>query len=232
MKTTLTTLIIISLISLSLTACPEIKILSNEVKTGYATRYWDCCKPHCSWPGNAGSAGVSSFCDFSQNKLFEGDSACDDGPATTCLSQIPFTIDGCEYGFLFAAAPGSAGNTCGKCYKLDLDIGKTLIVMATNIGWDVQGGQFNLMIPGGGVGLDNGCKTWDSSLMGATYGGLLSECGAGNVDCLRQKCNIAFANEELAREGCLFLADFMNAADNPRISYQEVECPDVLKEKY
>ena len=232
MKTTLTTLIIISLISLSLTACPEIKILSYEVKTGYATRYWDCCKPHCSWPGNAGSAGVSSFCDFSQNKLSEGDSACDDGPATTCLSQIPFTIDGCEYGFLFAAAPGSAGNTCGKCYKLDLDIGKTLIVMATNIGWDVQGGQFNLMIPGGGVGLENGCKTWDSSLMGATYGGLLSECGAGNVDCLRQKCNIAFANEELAREGCLFLADFMNAADNPRISYQEVECPDVLKEKY
>lgn len=232
MKTIIIIITYISLLSLITSPCPEIKALKNEIKNGYVTRYWDCCKPHCSWSENAGEAGASSFCNFSQEKILEGGSACYGGPATTCLSQIPFTIDDCEYGFVFAAAPGSAGNTCGKCYKLDLDIGKTLIVMATNIGWDVQGGQFALMIPGGGAGLDNGCKTWDSSLMGATYGGLLSECGAGNVDCLRQKCNIAFANEELAREGCLFLADFMNAADNPRISYQEVECPDVLKEKY
>ena len=224
--------IFISLFYIISPACPEIKPVSNDIKTGYATRYWDCCKPHCGWAGNAGAAGVSSFCNFNQEKIFEGDSACDGGPATTCLSQIPFTIDDCEYGFVFAAAPGSAGNTCGKCYKLDLDIGKTLIVMATNIGWDVQGGQFNLMIPGGGVGLENGCRNWDTSLMGAQYGGLLTDCGAGNDDCLRQKCNIAFANEELARKGCLFLADFMNAADNPRITYQEVECPDVLKERY
>ena len=232
MKTIIIIITYISLLSLITSPCPEIKALKNEIKNGYVTRYWDCCKPHCSWSENAGEAGASSFCNFSQEKILEGGSVCYGGPATTCLSQIPFTIDDCEYGFVFAAAPGSAGNTCGKCYKLDLDIGKTLIVMATNIGWDVQGGQFALMIPGGGAGLDNGCKTWDSSKLGAPVGGLLTDCGAGNADCLREKCNEAFENEELARKGCLFLADFMNAADNPRTTYQEVECPDVLIEKY
>ena len=198
-----------------------------EKKSGYATRYWDCCKPHCAWPGNAGSAGPSRTCDFSGNPV-DGDSACDGGPATTCLSQIPFEKDGIGYGF--AATPGGS-NDCGKCYKLELDIGKTMIVMSTNIGWDVQGGQFDLMIPGGGVGLFNGCKNWDNSKMGAQYGGLLTECGGGNASCLREKCKSVFP-EAQAVEGCLFLADFLNAADNPRLTYEEVDCPNVLKEKY
>ena len=224
-------LICLSILGLVLNACPDIRPVSDEKKSGYATRYWDCCKPHCAWPDNAGSNGPSRVCDFNGQVIGGGDSACDGGPATTCLSQIPFTIDGCEYGFLFAAAPGSAGNTCGKCYKLDLNIGKTLIVMATNIGWDVQGGQFDLMIPGGGVGLFNGCKNWDNSKMGAHYGGLLSECGGGNAGCLSQKCKDVFASDAQAQKGCLFLADFMGAADNPRLTYQEVECPEVLKSK-
>src|SRR5690606_5908335 len=24
-------------------------------QAGFTTRYWDCCKPHCGWPGNAGN---------------------------------------------------------------------------------------------------------------------------------------------------------------------------------
>ena len=86
--------------------------------------------------------------------------------------------------------------------------------------------------PGGGVGLFNGCKNWDQSKMGEQYGGLLSVCGAGQVECLREKCADAFSNDAKAKEGCLFLADFLDAADNPKLTYQQVECPAVLKEKY
>ena len=81
----------------------------------------------------------------------------------TCTSQIPFTIDGCtEMGFAFAAVPASDGGDCGKCYQLTFTgkgkystddnhryiKGKKLIIMTTNIGGDVQQGQFDIMIPG------------------------------------------------------------------------------------
>ena len=101
------------------------------------------------------------------------------------------------------------------------------------------------MIPGGGVGLFNGCsEIFGSGNMGAQYGGLLSDCenevGWGVDDntmytrrkeCLTNKCNQNISNET-AKKGCLFLANFLEAAGNPLHSYKEVECPQVLKDKY
>ena len=101
-------------------------------------------------------------------------SICGGGTSTTCLSQIPFTIDGCNnMGFAFVATPGSEGgnDNCGRCFEFTFTgeghwkttpqtqalKGKKLIVMTTNIGYDVEPGQFDVMIPGGGVGLFNGC---------------------------------------------------------------------------
>lgn len=47
-------------------------------------------------------------------------SKCDGGPSTTCLSQIPFTIEGCDnLGFAFAAVPGNGPNVCGRCFLLE-----------------------------------------------------------------------------------------------------------------
>ena len=41
------------------------------------------------------------------------------GVATTCLSQIPFTINGCDnIGFAFAISPNRSPNICGKCFLL------------------------------------------------------------------------------------------------------------------
>ena len=41
------------------------------------------------------------------------------GVSTTCLPQIPFTIDGYdEYGFAFAVIPGEGTNVCGRCFEL------------------------------------------------------------------------------------------------------------------
>ena len=226
-------------------------------KEGYATRYWDCCKPSCSWTGNAGAGNEAKQCDKSMNLIsdYSAASMCDGGPATTCLSQIPWSEG--NTGYAFAATPGGSGD-CGKCYKLKFTgegkyetklnhqklKDKTLIVMASNIGYDVAGGQFDVMIPGGGVGLFNGCNDiLKGTSLGAQYGGLLSDCetevGYSGSDediytnrksCLTKKCE-GFSNTQ-AKKGCKFLADFMEAAGNPKVDYESTSCPSSLKSKY
>lgn len=237
--------------------CPTIKTKSGGATgSGWATRYWDCCMPHCSWPEHGGQAKV---CDSrGKNPIGNGSgSVCSNGAGAACTSQIPFTVDGCEeYGFAFAAVPASNGGQCGKCFQLTFtgeghysstngntrklkNQNKKLIIMVTNIGGDVNQGQFDIMIPGGGVGLFNGCANMGWGAQGEQYGGLLSDCeketnySAGKyASCLTEKCNKSFANDEEAKKGCLFLATWMNAAGNPEHNYVEVECPEVLKNKY
>ncbi len=237
--------------------CPTIKVKSGGASgSGWATRYWDCCMPHCAWPEHGGQAKV---CDSrGKNPIGNGSgSVCSGGGGAACTSQIPFTVDGCEeYGFAFAAVPASNGGDCGKCFQLTFtgeghysstngntrklkNQNKKLIIMTTNIGGDVQQGQFDIMIPGGGVGMFNGCANMGWGAQGEQYGGLLSDCekehnyNAGKMaSCLTEKCNKSFANDEEAKKGCLFLATWMNAAGNPEHNYVEVECPEVLKKKY
>lgn len=237
--------------------CPVIKTKGGG-GSGWATRYWDCCKPSCSWNENAGG-NPAKQCDANgknQNNNYGAQSVCSGGNAATCLSQIPFTVSGCtEYGFAFAAVPASNGGQCGKCFQLTFtgeckygdcpncrklaNAKKKLIVMVTNIGGDVNQGQFDIMIPGGGVGMFNGCSQMGWGNQGEQYGGLLSNCetetgysAGAYASCLENKCNSVFSNDAQAKEGCLFLANWMQAASNPMHNYVEVECPDVLKNKY
>ncbi|MBR2091335.1 MAG: glycosyl hydrolase family 5, partial [Fibrobacter sp.] len=100
------------------------------------------------------------------------------------------------------------------------------------------------MIPGGGFGAFNGCSQmgWNIPQNSTTYGGLLSDCENesgynGDVyskrkECLTKKCNSAFANDTEAKEGCLFLATWMEAAGNPQHTYKEVPCPQALIAKF
>jgi len=236
--------------------CPNI-VTKGAGGSGFASRYWDGCKPSCSWKNNAGSAGPAKQCNANgktENTNYNAKSVCDGGSAATCTSQIPFTVDGCtNMGFAFAAVPASNGGQCGKCFQLTFTgegkystddhhkaiKGKKLIVMVTNIGSDVNQGQFDIMIPGGGVGIFNGTAGYGWGNQGAQYGGLLSDCeNASHYDastyksCLTQKCNSVFSNDAEAKQGCLFLANFMDAAGNPLHNYVEVECPEVLKSRY
>ena len=236
--------------------CPTIKTKSGgRSGSGWATRYWDCCKPHCSWSEHA-HGNYSRQCTNkgkTESTDWGGGSVCSGGGLMTCTSQIPFTVDGCtEMGFAFAAVPASDGGSCGKCYQLTFTgegkyatdanhkaiKGKKLIIMTTNIGGDVQQGQFDIMIPGGGVGMFNGCNGMGWGAQGEQYGGLLSDCEkesnyspGATLNCLQKKCNSVFSNDAQAKEGCLFLAGFMHAAGNPLHNYEEVECPQVLKDK-
>ena len=237
--------------------CPTIKTKGGSKGSGWATRYWDCCKPHCSWPEHAHGNYAKQCTNKGKNESTDwgGQSVCSGGGLMTCTSQIPFTIDGCtEMGFAFAAVPASNGGDCGKCFQLTFDgtgkyatdgnhkaiKGKKLIIMVTNIGGDVNQGQFDIMIPGGGVGMFNGCaSTMGWGDQGEQYGGLLSKCEVESdyspsrtLTCLKKKCESVFSSDATAKQGCMFLADFMHAAGNPNHNYEEVECPQVLKDKY
>ena len=85
--------------------------------------------------------------------------------------------------------------------------------MASNIGYDVEGGQFDIMIPGGGFGAFDGYAETLGSNMGGRFGGLLSEC-ENEINSGSEKCNKTFGSNELALKGCMFLVDFMEAAGN------------------
>jgi hypothetical protein len=224
---------------------------------GYATRFWDCCKPHCGWPGNVPS-GVSALnsCTASNAPMSDSNaqSSCDGGSAHMCQGLAPYAVnDKLAYGY----AATSNGDICGRCYQLDFDgsshnagndpgsqalAGKTMIVQAMNVGYDVNGGQFDLLVPGGGVGAFNACSAqWGvaSSELGAQYGGFLAKCKqqhgySASLDtyktCVTQQCTSVFGSRGLKdlEAGCRWYADWFQAADNPSLKYKEVACPAAL----
>ena len=229
----------------------------TEKEKGFLSRYWDCCKPSCSWPKNT-EGHLARHCDAGMNTLSDPDaeSICDNGISTTCLDQIPIVVND-NLAYAFAAVPEK--DPCGKCYELTFNgkgkyedalnhkklVGKKLIVIGTNIGYQVSGGQFEILIPGGGVGLVSNCDKILGNNLGKRYGGFLSDCEEEvgyNLDgdtkyekrksCLTSKCNASFTGISQALEGCLFLANWLEAAGNPSLEYEEVECPQELLSKY
>lgn len=97
-----------------------------------------------------------------------------------------------------------------------------MIVQATNIGFDVSSTQFDLAIPGGGVGaFPAGCtKEWNApaSGWGQQFGGVSSRAGCASLPSALQP-------------GCDFRFDWMQGADNPAITYERVVCPAELTSK-
>jgi hypothetical protein len=230
------------------------------VKPGWASRYWDGCKQSCSWADKnqfppltrsdrcraCEKNGTTQIAANDINK-----SSCGGGNSYTCYDFIPRIVDN-NMAFAFAASPT---DQCGKCFQLQFDggshdtpnsthtaiKGKTLIVMTSNMGGDVSQGQFDILIPGGGLGqFDSfsGQIGVSKDKLGHQYGGLLRDCegesgynAAQYKTCLTNKCNSVFTNATL-KEGCLFYANWMQAASNPTMLYKEVTCPDYLINKY
>ncbi len=271
---------------------PVLEEGAKDVLKGWATRYWDGCKPHCSWLNH--NKGIKPWricknCDKNNNEIstyfrhpdwgpyFTGynsvESSCTGGPAYTCWDMAPIAInDTLAYGF---AAMNPELAECGTCYQLDFDgnwydepemprptqralKGKTMIVMASNIGADVKRGQFDILIPGGGVGAFNSLSDQigvSAKDMGVGFGGLLSNCeqtilpnnkdiprdGAWRAtleqwqECLRSECKRVFGGNSKIKDllnGCLWQADWFMAANNPTLYYKKVNCPKYLVDKY
>ena len=241
-----------SLLTLALAA----NSFSQSWQNGWVSRYWDACKVHCNWTGNAGSAGVAGVCNASNASVTPNDgqaSACSGGPQYVCWDHSPAIInDNLAYGFV-ATPPGFA--PCGTCYEFEFTgsgqhgsgpthqalSGKRMIVAKTNIGGDVNNNQFDLLVPGGGLGIHDAFSNQigvSTSQLGAQYGGLLTKCTGGNnsialataQSCLRTECNL-FTNQIL-KDGCLFYANWMMAANNPSVRWREVTCPAELTAWY
>jgi hypothetical protein len=125
--------------------------------TGTTTRYWDCCKPSCAWPGKttliAGSSPVA-VCDVNDNILDDVNAAsgCNGGTAFMPSTQSPWAVsDDLAYGYAAVnIAGGSENSWCCACYELTFTsgavAGKKMIVQATNTGGDLAGNQFDISV--------------------------------------------------------------------------------------
>jgi len=218
---------------------------------GWASRYWDCCKPACGWKGNVGGRTPVQSCSQSDQPLsnYDARNACESGgEAYMCHSVQPWAVSATlAYGF---AAVNKGSDYCGKCYQLQFTgeshngkaepgsaslAGKTMIVQAINNG-GVESNQFDLLVPGGGVGLLDACsKQWGTKDLGEQYGGFYLACQKSNgfdyaksVACARAKCESVFASKPDLLTGCEWFIDWYGAADNPTLTYKEVTCPDQI----
>ena len=175
---------------------------------------------------------AARHCDISGNTLpldtdqSQSVSACEaGGTGFTCIDHAPATDPNNPLvAYAFAATPGTdPRGTCGACFNVTFtgvghysasdpgsaalhQQGKTLLIQATNIGYDVHDNQFDFMVPGGGVGIFDACTNqWGVTArgvdLGAQYGGFLTQCqqsGIGYTDhaalktCVRNKCNTVF----------------------------------------
>ncbi|MCQ2092262.1 MAG: glycosyl hydrolase family 5 [Fibrobacter sp.] len=281
------------------------KDISATAKRGWNTRYWDACKPHCSWLRE--SSNDVTRADTSSVEAYEADmrmsrncnihdvevptftlgnvnhswfsyegtrSACGDEKEKgvfTCTDMAPIAVNDT---LAYAYVAGTADGKCGKCYHLqydghfkdEMDVnppkathkalkGKHMVVMASNIGHDVAGGnaalpagQFDLMVPGGGVGQYDALSVQVNGKnvnWGAGFGGFLTECQKGDncgtegsldcyQTCINNMCDAAFGNAGLPNllRGCKWFAEWYMAADNPTYYIEEVECPQYLIDHY
>lgn len=128
---------------------------SLAASTGKTTRYWDCCKPSCSWDGKATlSAGPVATCDKDDNPLADPNavSACDGGSAYMCANESPWAVsDDLAYGYAAVSiAGGSESSWCCACYELTFTSGpvqgKKMIVQATNTGGDLGANHFDISV--------------------------------------------------------------------------------------
>jgi hypothetical protein len=134
-----------------------LQVKAQASGTGITTRYWDCCKPSCSWPGKttlaAGSNPVGT-CDANDRLLadYNTPSACDGGGAYMCSDESPWAVsDTLSYGYAAVnIAGGTEASWCCACYELTFTsgpvAGKQMIVQATNTGGDLGGNQFDLAV--------------------------------------------------------------------------------------
>lgn len=263
-------------------------ILNNN-QTGWSSRYWDACKPHCSWPGNVDTSSLAAYkadygaarnCNINDFEIpawtlsynvqqywkgYQGTtSACTSdrgggtGGAFVCTDMAPVAVND-TLAYAFVAGPGSGVKGCGKCYHLQFNggnhdnqikaahkalKGKHLIVMASNIGHDVEEGQFDMMVPGGGVGQFDALSSQigvSKDKLGVTYGGFLSSCQqtlgydaavAKYQTCVIEMCEAVFPKHPNLLRGCKWFAEWYMAADNPTYNWEAVECPQYLIDKY
>ena len=192
---------------------------------GRSTRYWDCCKASCSWPGKADVTAPVDTCAKNGVSIVDDNtqSGCNGGSGYMCNNNQPWAVnDNLAYGFAAAAINGGGESRwCCSCFELTFTstsiAGKKMVVQVTNTGGDLGGadGHFDLQLPGGGVGIFNGCASqWGAPNdgWGQRYGGISDVSQCSQLPAALQA-------------GCKFRFGWFKNADNPSVSFKEVTCP-------
>nr|P43316.1 RecName: Full=Endoglucanase-5; AltName: Full=Cellulase V; AltName: Full=Endo-1,4-beta-glucanase V; Short=EG V; AltName: Full=Endoglucanase V [Humicola insolens]3ENG_A Chain A, ENDOGLUCANASE V CELLOBIOSE COMPLEX [Humicola insolens] len=188
---------------------------------GRSTRYWDCCKPSCGWAKKApvNQPVFSCNANFQRITDFDAKSGCEPGGvAYSCADQTPWAVnDDFALGFAATSIAGSnEAGWCCACYELTFTsgpvAGKKMVVQSTSTGGDLGSNHFDLNIPGGGVGIFDGCTPQFGGLPGQRYGGISS----------RNECD---RFPDALKPGCYWRFDWFKNADNPSFSFRQVQCP-------
>ena len=91
-----------------------------------------------------------------------------------------------------------------------------MVVQVTNTGGDLGNNHFDLQMPGGGVGIFNGCSsqfgTGNPGPWGAQYGGVSSISDCDNLPAV-------------LKPGCYWRFQWFQNADNPTMTFKQVDCP-------
>ncbi|KAF2272933.1 endoglucanase 1 precursor [Westerdykella ornata] len=204
--------------------------ISGETIT---TRFWDCCKPSCSWKGKAEVSRPVQDCqwDDAPSTDINGGTGCGEGGgAYTCNNQQPWAInDTLSYGFagvFITGHPEIESFWCCACYQLDFTSeplkGKSMIVQASNTAYDVKTtNRFSLAIPGGNTTRFDGC-TKQYNVNQTVFGNPNS--GVGSLDA----CNNL---PEKLQAGCRWRFDWFQDAQYPSANFKRVVCPSELTDR-
>ncbi len=90
-----------------------------------------------------------------------------------------------------------------------------MVVQSTSTGGDLGTNHFDLAMPGGGVGIYDGCTPQFGGLAGDRYGGVSS----------RSQCD---SFPDALKPGCYWRFDWFQNADNPTFTFRQVQCPSEL----
>ncbi|CAG9767612.1 unnamed protein product [Ceutorhynchus assimilis] len=210
---------------------PEIVPIPGGISgTGITTRYWDCCKPSCAWTYHTNQAKAVTTCSIDgvtpvADNVQSGCDEADKGQAFTCNNNQPWVINSTlSYGFVAASFTGGYDvKHCCHCVLLNFQgklAGKSLLGLITNTGDPLAHNQFDIEIPGGGVGVyPYGCHAqWGADAVngwGEAYGGVSS----------REQCSQLPGS---LQPGCNWRWDFMNGVSNPDVKFYQVKCPKEL----
>jgi len=193
------------------------------------SRYWDCCKPSCSWSNKASVQNnqPALSCNIHDQPLFDATqgTGCIGGTSFGCANNSPWAVnDTFSYGFAAAFTLGGDESTwCCGCYQLTFTSGsvkgKSMIVQAINTDYDsVDDNTFALAVPGGNTSYAGACAI--------QYGVPNATFGANNVGvATRADCdNLPAA----LKAGCYWRFDWYENALQPSVDYSRVSCPAAL----
>lgn len=87
-----------------------------------------------------------------------------------------------------------------------------MVVQSTSTGGDLGNNHFDIAMPGGGVGVFDGCTPQFGSAPGERYGGVSSRAQCSQFPAALQP-------------GCNWRFDWFQNADNPTFTFTQVQCP-------